>query len=337
MSGSAVDAGTGGTTTSHRAQITRMRAVALAALDRYELPSGQLTFVTHGENTTFRHDSAAGRHLVRVHRPQRHGRRVDSTAAIRSEITWLRALRAETRLQVPEALTTTDGATVVEASAVGQSRVCSVLRWMDGRILERSARPVHLHRLGTAIALLHHQADGWTPPADFVRIRWDHGTFFGDVMVYGETPAADCWALLPAAVRTRFEAVATRTADLDRLDDIGLIHADLHLGNALFRGGDVKLIDFDDCGTGPRLYDLAVALWELRDEDDYGDFRDALLDGYGQHREIDASRLDDLIAVRQVAFGLWATGIAQMNPTFADRLDRVHRWSLAMLDRVGVP
>lgn len=325
---------TGETMTSRRAQIARMRRVALAALDRYALPDGRLTFVTHGENTTFRHDSPAGRHLVRVHRPQRHGRDVDSSAAIRSEITWLGAIRSGTDLSVPEALTATDGATTVEATAAGQTRICSVLRWMDGRIMEESARPVHLRRLGAAMALLHHQADGWTPPPEFVRIRWDHETFFGDVMVYGETSAAGCWALLPAEVRARFASVAARMSDLDRVDDVGLIHADLHLGNALFHRGEVKLIDFDDCGTGPRLYELAVTLWELRDEEGYAPFRDALLDGYRQHREIDASRLDDFIAVRQVAFDLWCTGMAQVNPAFAARLDRVHRWSLAMLDEV---
>ena len=31
------------------------------------------------------------------------------------------------------------------------------------------------------------------PPTGFVRIRWDHETFFGNVMVYGGTPAAGCW------------------------------------------------------------------------------------------------------------------------------------------------
>ena len=88
---------------SRRAQLARLRRVAVAALDRYPLPDGRLTFVDHGENTTFRHDSAAGRHLVRVHRRQRHGRDVDSAAAIRSEIAWLRAIRADTELVVPEA------------------------------------------------------------------------------------------------------------------------------------------------------------------------------------------------------------------------------------------
>ena len=145
---------------SRRAQIARLRRVALAALGRYPLPDGRLTFVTHGENTTFRHDSAAGRHLVRVHRPQRHGRDVDSAAAIRSELAWLRAIRADTDLAVPEPLAARDGATTVEASAAGETRVCSVLRWMDGRIHEESPRPVHLRRLGEAMARLHDQADG---------------------------------------------------------------------------------------------------------------------------------------------------------------------------------
>lgn len=323
---------------SRRTQVARLRRVAEAALEHYPVPAGRLTFVTHGENTTFRHDGPAGRHLVRVHRPQRHGREVDSAAAVRSELAWLGAIRAQTDIEVPEPVATRGGATTVEVSAAGETRTCSVLRWMEGRILERSARPVHLHRLGQAMARLHAQADGWTPPAGFVRMRWDHETFFGDVMVYGETSAASCWTLLPQAVRDRFGEVAVRAADvMGRVDDRGLIHADLHLGNALFRAGGVRLIDFDDCGLGHRAYDLAVALWELRDEPGYPAFRDALLDGYRRHRDIDATSLDDFIAVRQVAFDLWFTGMAQVNPEFAARIDSVHRWSLSMLDVVAGP
>jgi Ser/Thr protein kinase RdoA (MazF antagonist) len=320
---------------SRRAQVVRLRQVALAALSHYPLPEGRLLFISHGENTTFRHDSGAGSYLVRVHRPQRHGRNVDSTAAVASEIAWLRAIRADTDLEVPEAILARDGAPTVTATAAGQTRICSVLRWMEGRIYETSARPVHLSRLGRAMGQLHDHADAWTPPPDFVRIRWDHETFFGDVMVYGDTSAAGCWALLPVEVRSRFEAVATRMADImPRFGDVGLIHADLHLGNALFHRGRVKLIDFDDCGTGPRLYELAVALWELRDRPDYPAFRHALLAGYRKHREVDVTHLDDFIAVRQVAFDLWYTGMAQVNPAFAANLEQIHRWSLAMLDLV---
>ena len=94
------------------------------------------------------------------------------------------------------------------------------------------------------------------------------------------------------------------------------------------------MIDFDDCGTGPRLYEVAVALWELRDGTHYPIFRDALLAGYQANRDVDVTQLDDFIALRQIAFDLWYTGTAQVNPAFAAKLDDVHRWSLAMLDLV---
>ena len=320
---------------SRRAQLVRLRHVALAALCRYPLADGRLTFVAHGENTTYRHDGADGSHLVRVHRPQRHGHGVDSTAAISSELAWLQAIRADTELAVPEPVAARDGASTVTVAAAGEERACSVLRWMDGRIHESSPRPVHLKRLGEAMARLHDQADAWTPPPGFVRIRWDHETFFGTAMVYGETPAAECWERLPGELRTRFEAVAARMVDiLPSAGSTGLIHADLHLGNALFDRGAVKLIDFDDCGIGPRLYELAVALWEMRDLPGYPVFRDALLAGYRTRRHVDDRQLDDFIAVRQVAFDLWYTGMAGVNPRFAKRLDEVHRWSLQMLDLV---
>jgi hypothetical protein len=98
---------------------------------------------------------------------------------------------------------------------------------------------------------------------------------------------------------------------------------------------NVKLIDFDDCGTGPCIYELGVALWELRDQPNYPAYGEALLTGYRARREIDVEHLDDFIALRQVAFDLWYTGTAEVNPAFAARLDRVQCWSLAMLNLVA--
>ena len=317
-------------------QIARVRRVALAALSHYDLPAGVLKFVNHGENTTFRHDSSAGRFLVRVHRPQRHGRDADPVLAVESELAWLTALRADSDLEVPEPLLTRAGAATVWATAGDDTRVVSVLGWQHGRIHESSPRPVHLRRLGAAMATLHRQADGWTPPARFQRIDWNHDAFFGNVMVYGQLPASEVWLLLPDDLRERFGRVAERLATVMSAEgDYGLIHADLHLGNAVFQGDRVKLIDFDDCGTGHRLYEVAVALWEQRDGPDYASFRAALLDGYRGVRDVDVTHLDDFIALRQVAFALWYTGTAQVNPAFAARLGAVDDWSRSMLDLVA--
>ena len=323
---------------SHREQITRLRRLAVRALEAYPLADSRLRFVTHGENTTFKvvassEGGAAERFLLRVHRPARHGRHIDSAAAIGSELRWLTALRAQTDLSVPEPLRTRDGELTTTASVPGvpQPRICSVLRWMDGRVHTASPRPVYLHRLGSAMARLHNHADTWPRPADFVRIRWDWQTFFADTMDYGGINAAGVWDMLPADLRASFERVAARARHVmtqlgNGSDVVGLIHADLHLDNALFAGHDVRLIDFDDCGIGYRLYDVAVALWELRHRADYEEFRTALVAGYTAHRPLPAdhlAHLDTFIAVREVAFGLWFVGTAQVNPVFRDRLHTV--------------
>jgi len=312
-----------------------MRQVALRALDAYPLADPSVRFVALGENATFQVAARAGdgtvdRFLLRVHRPMRHGRFIDSNAAIAAELRWLTALREQTDLAVPEPLRTRDGELTTTASIPGLARTCSVLRWMDGRRLTRTPRPVYLRRLGSAMARVHDHADTWQRPTDFVRIRWDWETFFGDTMQYGGVDAARVWDLLPADLRRAFDRVAVVARQAmtelgDGPDAVGLVHADLHLDNALFAGHAVKLIDFDDCGIGYRVYDLAVALWELRHRGDYPAFRTALIDGYTAHRPLPAehiAHIDTFIAVREVAFGLWFVGTAQVNPVFHERMPR---------------
>jgi Ser/Thr protein kinase RdoA (MazF antagonist) len=196
-----------------------MRRVVMRALGSYPLVDPALWFVADEDNTTFRADATApdgrDRFLLRVHRPARHGRNVDSAATIGSELVWLTALRAGTDLLVPVPFRTVDGklTTVAASPGVPEPRVCSVLRWMDGRIHSAASRLVHLS---------------------------------------------------------------------EGADNFGLIRTDLHLGNALFWRGEVRVIDFDDCGFGYWLYDITVALWELRYRNDYEDFRSALIEGYTQ-------------------------------------------------------
>jgi Ser/Thr protein kinase RdoA (MazF antagonist) len=322
---------------SHRQRVARMRRVAVRALDAYPLVDPELRFVADEDNTTFRVDATApdgrDRFLLRVHRPARHGRNVDSAAAIGSELGWLTALRAGTDLLVPAPLRTIDGklTTMAADPGVPERRVCSVLRWMNGRIHSASPRQVHLRRPGSVMARLHNHASQWRVPPGFVRIRWDWQTFFGDTMVYGGISAADVWDLLPGDLRRRFARAASGMTHVmthlgEGADHFGLTHADLHLDNALFWRDQVKVIDFDDWGFGYWLYDIAVSLWELRYRNDYEDFRSALIDGYTRHRPLPPgglAHLDDFIATREVAFGLWFTGTAHVSPVFRADLDQV--------------
>src|SRR4029453_17509239 len=86
---------------SKRAQVARIRRTAVRALADYPVDEPHLSFIAHGENTTFRVASRGARFLMRVHRPNRHGRGVDSRVAVGSELAWLAALQADTDLSVP--------------------------------------------------------------------------------------------------------------------------------------------------------------------------------------------------------------------------------------------
>lgn len=67
----------------------------------------------------------------------------------------------------------------------------------------------------------------------------------------------------------------------------GLIHGDLHLKSLLFANdGRPVMIDFDTCGYGYYVYDLAVAVWDIFDRDDFPALRDALLNGYRKMRPL---------------------------------------------------
>jgi len=320
-----------GSVVSDRSQVARLRRLATTALGRYDLAGARLNLVDHGENTTFRVTSVDGaQFLLRVHRPNRHGREVDSSAAVVSELQWLAAIRADTLLAVPDPVPSTNGEMVTTATAQGVDgpRVCSLLRWMKRSNHSRSARPIHLERLGGVLAQLHNHADAWVPPDGFVRIRWDHEAFFGNVMVYGNVDAADAWTLLPANLRRTFTRVAEHLGGVmqqlgEDPDAFGLIHADAHLDNVLFDGDRTPLIDFDDRGFGYRIYEVAVALWELRHRSDYSSFEEAFVRGYTRHRPLPPEQrrhLDAFIAAREVAFGLWLVGMAESRASFREQL-----------------
>ncbi len=307
---------------SDRTTLARLRRVAIRALQAYDLDQARLELIAHGENTTFRVTCPDDtRCLLRVHRPRRHGRDVDSEAAIRSELEWLVALRSATTLAVPDPVRSITGdlTTTVTTGELDGPRVCSLLRWMNGRNRNRSARPVHQRRLGGVLAQLHDHADEWSIPDRFVRIRWDHAAYFGNTMVYGDVDAADAWTLLRPGLRQHAARVADEVGKVMQAwgegpNVFGLIHADAHLDNVLFDGTETRLIDFDDCGFGYRIYDVAVALWELRHRSDYPAFRAAFVHGYTQHRPLPSEQLDELdlfIAVREVAFALWLVGMAE--------------------------
>ena len=296
----------------YRAQVRRMADLARVALDAYPLSGLRVRLQAHRYNTTFRVVAPGGdQYLLRIPRASQI-----SLEAAHSELLWLAALRKQTPLLVPEPVPNREQSllTVATCPGVPEPRFCGLFRWIEGRFLYRGLTPSHLFQVGDLMACLQDHAARWTPPVGFTRPRVDN------LEVLQRGPADDFDPAIAERVIRTITALGTPEAaalvsvaiqkvwatlrELGQGTDVfGLIHADLHHRNFLFHQGIASAIDFDDCGYGHWLYDLAVPLTALQQRLDYRALREALLMGYRRRRSLSAEQeglLDTFMALRRI-------------------------------------
>jgi Ser/Thr protein kinase RdoA (MazF antagonist) len=275
-----------------------------SVLARWPLRVARCELAAERENRVYRiADEQGGQYALRFHRP---GYR--SADEIRSELQWMAELD-RIGLCVPRPLVSLQG-TFIE-SVNGQ--LVSLLTWLNGTPLGQVATPLAIddrlgafHRLGAAIAKLHAISDGWQKPADFMRPSWDIDGLTGAEPYWGkfwENPAlgSEDRELVIAARSKARKALLQHKHQLD----FGLIHADLVRENVLLEGSDVKFIDFDDCGMGFRLFELATALIKNMQEPDYPKLEQALLDGYTSVRPMEMDMLPVFLVLRAFTYLGW--------------------------------
>jgi Ser/Thr protein kinase RdoA (MazF antagonist) len=334
---------------SRREQLGRLRRVGQEALASYGLVGAKLTLQGYEHNTTFRVDAQGGPYLLRINRPAVH-----AVGTISSEMAWLGALRRDTDLGVPEPVAAHDGSVVVVASDPGvpDPHVCVLLRWLDGRFVDQRLAPVHLTQVGALAGRLQLHGVSWTPPSAFLRPRVDTLTSAGkaaslarsaaearggdhptredadrSLQLVEELVSAEAGALFARAL----EVVWSTTRNLAEAPGaFGLIHGDLHHENVLFHRGEAHAIDFDDCGWGLHLYDLAVTLSELEGRPRYAELRDALLEAYAQECPLPqdhATHVEGLFVLRRLQLLMWILE-SRTHAAFRDRWQRSAREEL---------
>lgn len=295
--------------------------------------------------------------MLRINRPGVH-----TQASIASELAWLRALRAETGLRVSEPVAARDGALTV----VADGQVCALLRWLDGRFVSDGLQPGHLRQVARLAAALHEHALAWRAPPGFTRPRVDALT-----AVEKARCASGAAAAAPAGGAAGVEAARDAVPSADdgdaalalvdehlgghRRDDVlaalaavraatarlaadpraaALIHGDLHAENVLFKGGAAGAIDFDDCGRGFLVYDLAVTIFELQGHPRQAALGDALLDEYARHRPLPPEAGEHIVAfhrLRLLQLTMWMIE-SRDHPAFRDRW---RGWGRECLDELA--
>lgn len=308
-----------------RGQIACLRLLAEEALRDYDIGKAVLTPLEHMANTTFRVDGEGGqRYVIRIQNPSNSEaipRRMEDQ--VRSEMEWLAALNRDTDLRVPDPVSTRSNKllTKAEVEGVPEERACCLFRWVDGRFINKGLTPRHIERVGIFTARLHeHTTKQFRPSKGFTRPTPDNlsaEVAASIIKNFAEVRPPKDVAIVEAVIEKVQEV-------LDALgtgpDVYGLIHADLHQWNYLFRAGEVRAIDFDDCGFGHFLYDIAVTLFNLLEKKDYPQLRAAFFHGYRSVRPLPEEHeayIETLFAFRELQMGNWY--IEQCNhPAFSD-------------------
>ena len=241
------------------------------------------------ENTVFEVElPEAARAALRLHRVG-----YQSDAAIGSEL-WLVSELALRGVPVPLPLATRDGRLVAD---LGGGQRASVVLWAEGEAIGQARVPLAqspaeqvriYHGLGGLLAALHRAADALELSPMFSRPDWGTEGLLGDAPFWGRF-----WDHPGLAADERQVMLAARDWCRERLagfshGDQGIIHADVLRENVLVDGDALTLIDFDDCGTGFRLYDLGTALSHSLLEPHLAAIAAALIDGYAALRPLTA-------------------------------------------------
>jgi Ser/Thr protein kinase RdoA (MazF antagonist) len=165
-------------------------------------------------------------------------------------------------------------------------------------------------RLGEISARLHEHVLHWQRPAGFERLVWDADHIFLPGANWGDWRAAPAMDAPTRAVLERLErAVRRRLAAFGKAPTrFNLIHADIRLANLLIEEGSTRVIDFDDCGFGWFLYDVATTVSFVEDHPKVPEWIAAWCEGYRRVRPLpaaDEAEIPTFVLMRRMALLAW--------------------------------
>lgn len=257
----------------------RLRQMALAVLDHYDLAVTRLRLMTNEYNAIFRADTADQRRfVVRILRP---GERTD--LQILSQAAWLAEL-GQQGVDVAYPVLNRDGdlVTRVEVPGVPEVRQGMVCVWVPGGPLGGQCSLPNVEKQAALMAHMHACAAAYTLPADFQVKVYDRLYPYPEPWVL---PDPAYVAVLDDDVRAQVaEAIPLVQAALDGLRDSGrarqLLHGDLHQWNVMLAGERVYAIDFDDLLLGYPVQDIGITLFYYLMRENFADILAAFRRGY---------------------------------------------------------
>jgi Ser/Thr protein kinase RdoA (MazF antagonist) len=260
------------------------QAIEQLVLSHYELIHPvECIFFTSGVNDTYQVRTHSEPFALRLYRPRTRGREV-----VAPELAALLHLRKQ-GVPVAAPVARSDGELITQITVPEGSRCAALFEWVDGDE-PRYINPTHAQLYGNAAARLHLAGDEL--PASLARSPLD-----ADYLL--EEPVANLrpWAAPFPLLAARFEALVERLRTRfehtrEQLSDWGFCHGDLHFGNAHVADNRLQVYDFDFCGPGWRVYDLATYRWAARMRNVEQRAWTPFIEAYLQLRPVPAAELE---------------------------------------------
>ncbi len=273
------------------------QALALAIEKAYPMRGVQCELIKAQVADTYRVRSLSGEAILREYR---HGWR--TPGQIRAELDVLMHLYLfGVRVSYP--ITTENGDFLLPFAAPEGERFGVLFTMALGEPLSANRTEAALFAYGAEAAKVHEATDSLPPTIDRPAL---------DLDFLLEKPLAAIDRRLPADAPFFREAADALRLALANLPLDGLCHGDLDSSNVFMDDGAPTLFDFDYCGPGWRLYDLAAFLTEVQlwNWPRPPAMTDAFLAGYASIRPLpDLSTLKAMQAVRS----LWVLGTHAAN------------------------
>ncbi|MCG6137314.1 MAG: phosphotransferase [Nostoc sp. LLA-1] len=239
--------------------------LAVKALRHYGLENAQLTRLGGASSINFKVDVDDMSYVLRLYSSARHNR-----VAISSELAWLSSLQNNTPLVLPEPTVNLTRELVTGVSVDNDTEtLCTLMSWLEGKIppTVNALTDEQLVKVGSVMAQLHIYLQQFEPPESFKRHTFNEVHFSGCLEVlYTALSNTELDKNDLNSFKINANHIITHFAQLERKqDNFGIIHGDFHSGNYLVCDEEIYIIDFDRCGFGFYLYDLALALMELEE------------------------------------------------------------------------
>jgi len=253
-------------------QIEELTSFASTVLDAYEIPIESIESINYEYNATFKvstTDREKYAFRININSPR-------SSGNIRAEVAWVRFLQDIDGIHTATPIANKDGSFIATVSHPRSGReLNSILySWLEGEEVGDEPTLEQLHVLGQTMALLHNASKDFILPKDSALPSFQDPFWETEDFLLSDKSKLDSQdkQLIAAA----FKEIISRTDALYSRENPQIIHADLHGWNMKWHENKLSIFDFDDCGIGLPIQDIATALYYL----DTPEQDEALLSGY---------------------------------------------------------